>query len=75
MVAGILIGAVLTGFGIIAWRKWNRKNGMNGFRPGGPSYQVNQALTEVHVSVVVHVSFIIARLFAVIAFPKIEPNM
>ena len=29
---GILIGALLAGFGIIAWRKWNRRNGMSSFR-------------------------------------------
>ena len=42
MVGGILLGAVLTACGIIAWRKWNRRNGMGYQRSGfgGHSYQV-----------------------------------
>ena len=42
MIGGILLGAVLTACGIIAWRKWNRRNGMGYQRSGfgGHSYQV-----------------------------------
>jgi hypothetical protein len=41
MIGGILLGAVLTACGIIAWRKWNRRNGMGYQRSGfgGHSYQ------------------------------------
>ena len=46
MIGGILLGAVLTACGIIAWRKWNRRNGMGYQRSGfgGHSYQVNRRL-------------------------------